>query len=146
MRCGACLHCFQSICSLVIPTHFDVLENALPELVEAEEVERKQAVSTAMQWVNQSISEELQGMEPSSQAEVDLTLRYGSHWKVEACNGCLSISLWNVHIGEAYQRNFMLEQQNFSIKYFFLPPNTLVVDWVKTGRASQSFLLVRAIL
>lgn len=84
MRCGACLHCFQSICSLVIPTHFDVLENALPELVEAEEVERKQAVSTAMQWVNQSISEELQGMEPSSQAEVDLTLRYGSHWKVEA--------------------------------------------------------------
>ncbi|XP_040847704.1 enolase 4 [Ochotona curzoniae] len=65
----------KSICSLVIPTHFDVLDNALPELVEAEEVERKQAVSTAMQWVNQSISEELQGMEPSSQAEVDLTLR-----------------------------------------------------------------------
>ncbi|XP_058527402.1 enolase 4 isoform X2 [Ochotona princeps] len=65
----------KSICSVVIPTHFDVLENALPELVEAEEVERNQAVSTAMQWVNQSISEELQGMEPSSQAEVDLTLR-----------------------------------------------------------------------
>ncbi|XP_021799421.2 enolase 4 isoform X4 [Papio anubis] len=65
----------KNICSVVISTHFEVHENALPELAEAEEAERASAVSTAVQWVNSSITHELQGMAPSDQAEVDHLLR-----------------------------------------------------------------------
>ncbi|XP_057593588.1 enolase 4 isoform X1 [Hippopotamus amphibius kiboko] len=65
----------KNICSVVISTHFEVHENALPELVEAEELERSDNVSTAVRWVNEAITEELRGLEPSSQAEVDQVLR-----------------------------------------------------------------------
>nr|XP_054291883.1 enolase 4 isoform X5 [Pongo pygmaeus] len=64
-----------NVCSVVISTHFEVYENALPELAEAEEAERASAVSTAVQWVNSTITHELQGMAPSDQAEVDHLLR-----------------------------------------------------------------------
>lgn len=60
---------------MVISTHFEVHENALPEQAEAEEVERSEAVSTAVQWVNKTITEELRGIAPSNQAEVDQVLR-----------------------------------------------------------------------
>ncbi|XP_017726746.1 PREDICTED: enolase 4 isoform X2 [Rhinopithecus bieti] len=65
----------KNICSVVISTHFEVHENVLPELAEAEEAERASAVSTAVQWVNSTITHELQGMAPSDQAEVDHLLR-----------------------------------------------------------------------
>ncbi|KAF4019277.1 hypothetical protein G4228_011062 [Cervus hanglu yarkandensis] len=65
----------KNICSVVISTHFEVHENASPELAEAEELERLDAVSTAVQWVNETITEELQGLVPSNQAEVDQVLR-----------------------------------------------------------------------
>nr|XP_054378904.1 enolase 4 isoform X3 [Pongo abelii] len=65
----------KNVCSVVISTHFEVYENALPELAEAEEAERASAVSTAVQWVNSTITHELQGMAPSDQAEVDHLLR-----------------------------------------------------------------------
>ncbi|XP_044791029.1 enolase 4 isoform X2 [Bubalus bubalis] len=65
----------KNICSVVIATHFEAHENASPELVEAEEVERLDAVSTAVRWVNETLTEELQGLVPSSQAEVDQVLR-----------------------------------------------------------------------
>ncbi|XP_012303462.2 enolase 4 isoform X3 [Aotus nancymaae] len=65
----------KSICSVVISTHFEVHENALPELAEVEEAERASAVSTAVQWVNGSITHELQGIPPFDQAEVDHLLR-----------------------------------------------------------------------
>ncbi|XP_016774939.2 enolase 4 isoform X1 [Pan troglodytes] len=65
----------KNVCSVVISTHFEVHENALPELAEAEEAERASAVSTAVQWVNSTITHELQGMAPSDQAEVDHLLR-----------------------------------------------------------------------
>lgn len=74
-KCRTHLYCFQNICSVVIATHFEAHENASPELVEAEEVERLDAVSTAVQWVNETLTEELQGLVPSSQAEVDQVLR-----------------------------------------------------------------------
>ncbi|XP_041598495.1 enolase 4 isoform X5 [Vulpes lagopus] len=64
-----------NICSVVISTHFEVHENVSPELAEAEQVERLAAVSTAVQWVNGTITEELWGMVPSHQAEVDQVLR-----------------------------------------------------------------------
>ncbi|XP_036915576.1 enolase 4 isoform X1 [Sturnira hondurensis] len=65
----------KSICSVVMATDFEVQENAFPELAEGEEAERFDAVSTAMQWVNETITQELQGLAPSSQAEVDQVLR-----------------------------------------------------------------------
>uniref|UniRef100_H0VI57 Enolase 4 n=1 Tax=Cavia porcellus TaxID=10141 RepID=H0VI57_CAVPO len=65
----------KSICSVMVPTYFEVHENALPELVEAEGEERNLAVSTAVQWVNEAITQELQGLVPSNQADVDCTLR-----------------------------------------------------------------------
>lgn len=60
---------------MVISTHFEVHENAPPEVAEAEVAERLDAVNTAAQWVNETITKELQGMAPSSQAEVDQVLR-----------------------------------------------------------------------
>ncbi|XP_048959557.1 enolase 4 isoform X2 [Canis lupus baileyi] len=65
----------KNVCSVVISTHFEVHENVSPELAEAEQVERLAAVSTAVQWVNGTITEELWGMVPSHQAEVDQVLR-----------------------------------------------------------------------
>lgn len=56
-------------------THFEAHENTSPELVEAEELERVDAVSTAVQWVNETLTEELHGLVPSNQAEVDQVLR-----------------------------------------------------------------------
>lgn len=72
----------QYICSVAISTHFEVVENLLPEALDAEEAERNQAVSTAVQWINQSITEELWGLVPSNQAEVDHRLRYSFHFKI----------------------------------------------------------------
>ncbi|XP_069423676.1 enolase 4 isoform X2 [Ovis canadensis] len=65
----------KNICSVVIATHFEAHENTSPELVEAEELERVDAVSTAVQWVNETLTEELHGLVPSNQAEVDQVLR-----------------------------------------------------------------------
>ncbi|XP_077733623.1 enolase 4 isoform X2 [Canis aureus] len=65
----------KNVCSVVISTHFEVHENVSPELAEVEQVERLAAVSTAVQWVNGTITEELWGMVPSHQAEVDQVLR-----------------------------------------------------------------------
>nr|XP_017514631.2 enolase 4 isoform X3 [Manis javanica] len=65
----------KNVCSVVISTHFEVHENAPPEVAEAEVAERLDAVNTAAQWVNETITKELQGMALSSQAEVDQVLR-----------------------------------------------------------------------
>ncbi|XP_026350002.3 enolase 4 isoform X1 [Ursus arctos] len=65
----------KNICSVVIPTHFEVQESASPELAAAEQAERGDAVSTAVRWVNDSITEELRGVAPSDQAAVDRALR-----------------------------------------------------------------------
>uniref|UniRef100_F6ZW16 Enolase 4 n=1 Tax=Equus caballus TaxID=9796 RepID=F6ZW16_HORSE len=73
----------KNICSVVIATHFEVHENDSWELAEAEEAERLEAVSTAVQWVNETITEELQGLGPSSQAEVDQVLRTFFESKVQ---------------------------------------------------------------
>ncbi|EDL94551.1 similar to enolase (46.6 kD) (2J223) (predicted) [Rattus norvegicus] len=72
------------ICSVAIPTHSEVVENALPEMVDADEAERQQAVSKAVRWINQFITEELWGLIPSNQAEVDRRLRIFFEHKVQA--------------------------------------------------------------
>ncbi|ELW71007.1 Enolase-like protein ENO4 [Tupaia chinensis] len=63
------------ICSVAISTHFEVHEDAPPEQAEAEEAERGSEVSTAVQWVNETITEELWGIDPSNQEDVDHILR-----------------------------------------------------------------------
>ncbi|XP_027451752.2 enolase 4 [Zalophus californianus] len=65
----------KNIGSVVISTHFEVHENTPPELADAEQAERSNAVSTAVQWVNETITEELRGLAPSNQAGVDQVLR-----------------------------------------------------------------------
>uniref|UniRef100_A0A8C9A9A3 Enolase 4 n=1 Tax=Prolemur simus TaxID=1328070 RepID=A0A8C9A9A3_PROSS len=65
----------KNICSVVISTHFEVHESAVPELAEAEEAERASAVSTAVHWVNGPITQELQGLAPTDQVAVDHLLR-----------------------------------------------------------------------
>ncbi|XP_050005093.1 enolase 4 isoform X2 [Alexandromys fortis] len=71
------------ICSVVIPAHFEVPENAPPEVADTEETERHLAVSTALQWVNECMTEELWGLVPSNQAEVDHRLRLFFENKVQ---------------------------------------------------------------
>ncbi|EGV96710.1 Enolase-like protein C10orf134-like [Cricetulus griseus] len=73
----------QYICSVVIPAHFEVPENALPEVVDAEEAKRQLAVTTAVQWVNESMTEQLWGLIPFNQAEVDSRLRIFFENKVQ---------------------------------------------------------------
>ncbi|XP_066096583.1 enolase 4 isoform X4 [Saccopteryx bilineata] len=73
----------KNICSVVVATHFEVQENASPELVEAEEADRLQEVSTAVQWVNEAITQELRGVAPSDQAAVDQVLRAFFESKVQ---------------------------------------------------------------
>lgn len=89
----------QYICAVAIPTHFEVVENALPEALDAEDSERAQAVNTAVQWINQSITEELWGLVPSNQAEVDHRLRYSFHFKIIMASykrlSCLHVPLWS---------------------------------------------------
>ncbi|XP_006142272.1 enolase 4 [Tupaia chinensis] len=65
----------KDICSVAISTHFEVHEDAPPEQAEAEEAERGSEVSTAVQWVNETITEELWGIDPSNQEDVDHILR-----------------------------------------------------------------------
>ncbi|KAG8517402.1 Enolase 4, partial [Galemys pyrenaicus] len=73
----------KNICSVVISTHFEVHENALAEAAEVEEAERSQAVSTAVQWVNGALNEQLQGIAPTNQVEVDQVLRMFFENKVQ---------------------------------------------------------------
>lgn len=86
---------------MAIPTHFEVVENNLPEVLDAEEAERAQAVSTAVQWINQSITEELWGLVPSNQAEVDHRLRYSFHFRIimaglfSSCSSVNKMALWS---------------------------------------------------
>ncbi|KAM7330398.1 hypothetical protein ACRRTK_012011 [Alexandromys fortis] len=82
-KCGTRLCRCQYICSVVIPAHFEVPENAPPEVADAEETERHLAVSTALQWVNECMTEELWGLVPSNQAEVDHRLRLFFENKVQ---------------------------------------------------------------
>ncbi|XP_054975642.1 enolase 4 isoform X1 [Sorex araneus] len=73
----------KNICSTAISTHFQVQENSPSELLEVEETERSEEVSTALQWINEELSEQLQGQRPCNQAEVDQLLRTFFEEKVQ---------------------------------------------------------------
>ncbi|XP_072479722.1 enolase 4 [Notamacropus eugenii] len=64
----------KSITSAVISSHLEVLETAMPEVVDAVELERNEAISAALQWVNESVTELLEGLDPTLQGVVDQLL------------------------------------------------------------------------
>nr|XP_020843828.1 enolase 4 isoform X2 [Phascolarctos cinereus] len=64
----------KSITSAIIASHLEVLETAMPEVVDAVELERNEAISAAVQWVNESMTELLDGLEPTQQGVVDQLL------------------------------------------------------------------------
>ncbi|NXX22604.1 ENO4 Enolase, partial [Podargus strigoides] len=64
----------KRICSAVMSSHSQILENALPETTEADEKERNNSVNTAVEWVNESLNAMLRGLKPTDQCEVDKML------------------------------------------------------------------------
>ncbi|NXS90922.1 ENO4 Enolase, partial [Jacana jacana] len=64
----------KKICSTVMPFHSQIPENVLSETTEADEKERKDSVSTAVEWVNDSLNTMLRDLEPTDQCKVDKML------------------------------------------------------------------------
>ncbi|NXG33944.1 ENO4 Enolase, partial [Dromaius novaehollandiae] len=64
----------KRICSTVISSHSQILENALSEATEADEKERNDSVNTAVEWVNESLNTMLRDLKPTDQREVDKIL------------------------------------------------------------------------
>ncbi|KGL74949.1 Enolase-like ENO4, partial [Tinamus guttatus] len=64
----------KRVCSTVISSHSQILENALSEATEADEKERNDSVNTAVEWVNESLNTLLRDLKPTEQCEVDKIL------------------------------------------------------------------------
>ncbi|XP_077205998.1 enolase 4 isoform X2 [Paroedura picta] len=64
-------NCEKSICSSMISSHAEILENASPEAVDADEKERQESVNTAIEWIDESLNELLKGLQPTDQYKVD---------------------------------------------------------------------------
>ncbi|NXL70943.1 ENO4 Enolase, partial [Leptocoma aspasia] len=64
----------QRICSIVMATHSQIPENALPEKIEADETERNDSVHTAVEWVNESLTTMLRDLDPTDQCQADKML------------------------------------------------------------------------
>ncbi|NWU98426.1 ENO4 Enolase, partial [Upupa epops] len=64
----------KRICSIVMSSHSQIPENALPEATEADEKERNDSVHTAVEWVNESLSAMLRDTKPTDQCAVDKVL------------------------------------------------------------------------
>uniref|UniRef100_A0A8C8SDM8 Enolase 4 n=1 Tax=Pelusios castaneus TaxID=367368 RepID=A0A8C8SDM8_9SAUR len=61
----------KSICSIVISSHSEILENGSLEAVDADEKERNDSINTALEWVNGSLNEMLRDLQPTDQCKVD---------------------------------------------------------------------------
>ncbi|NXH31601.1 ENO4 Enolase, partial [Myiagra hebetior] len=64
----------QRICSTIMASHSQIPENALPEIIEADEKERKDSVHTAVEWVNESLNTMLRDLESTDQCQADKML------------------------------------------------------------------------
>ncbi|NXD08448.1 ENO4 Enolase, partial [Nothocercus nigrocapillus] len=64
----------KRVCSTVISSDSQILENALSEATEADEKERNDSVNTAVEWVNESLNTLLRDLKPTEQCEVDKIL------------------------------------------------------------------------
>ncbi|NXH22538.1 ENO4 Enolase, partial [Bucco capensis] len=67
-------NCEKRICSTVMSSHSQILENPSPETTEADEKERNDSVNTAVKWVNESLNTMLRDLKPTDQCEVDKML------------------------------------------------------------------------
>ncbi|NWX63028.1 ENO4 Enolase, partial [Promerops cafer] len=64
----------KRICSIVMASHSQIPENALPETIEADEKERNYSVHTAVEWVNEPLNTMLRDLEPTDQCQADKML------------------------------------------------------------------------
>ncbi|XP_048801026.1 enolase 4 isoform X3 [Lagopus muta] len=64
----------KRICSAIISSHYQIPENALSETTEADEKERNDSVTTAVEWVNESLSTMIRDWKPTDQCEIDKML------------------------------------------------------------------------
>ncbi|NWW06125.1 ENO4 Enolase, partial [Oreocharis arfaki] len=64
----------KRICSIVMASHSQIPENALPETIEADEKERNYSVHTAVEWVNESLNTMLRDLESTDQCQADKML------------------------------------------------------------------------
>lgn len=69
-------HVLQSICSSMISSHAEILENASPDVVDADEKERHESVNTAIEWIHESLNELLRGLQTTDQYKADELLGY----------------------------------------------------------------------
>ncbi|XP_035185779.1 enolase 4 isoform X2 [Oxyura jamaicensis] len=73
----------KRICSVIMSSHSHVPENASPEITEGDEKERNDTVTTAVEWVNESLNTMLRDLKPTDQCEVDKMLGEYFRKKVE---------------------------------------------------------------
>ncbi|XP_021253981.1 enolase 4 isoform X3 [Numida meleagris] len=73
----------KRICSAVISSHYQIPEKALSERTEADEKERNDSVTTAVEWVNESLNTMLRDLKPTDQCEIDKMLGEYFSKKVE---------------------------------------------------------------
>ncbi|XP_040530749.1 enolase 4 isoform X3 [Gallus gallus] len=73
----------KRICSAIISSHYQIPENAFSEATEADERERNDSVTTAVEWVNESLSAMLRDLKPTDQCEIDKMLGEYFSKKVE---------------------------------------------------------------
>ncbi|XP_025025945.1 enolase 4 [Python bivittatus] len=63
--------CDKMICSSMISSHAEILENASLEAIDADEKEKYESLNTAIEWINESLNEMLRGLQPSDQQNID---------------------------------------------------------------------------
>ncbi|XP_075791507.1 enolase 4 isoform X1 [Pelodiscus sinensis] len=61
----------KSICSIMVSSHSEILENASPEAIDADEKEINDSINRALEWVNGSLNEMLRDLKPTDQCKVD---------------------------------------------------------------------------
>nr|XP_056706441.1 enolase 4 [Euleptes europaea] len=72
----------KKICSSMISSHAEILENASSEEVDADEKERHDSVNMAIEWINESLDELLRDLQPTDQHKVDELL--GEYFRKKA--------------------------------------------------------------
>lgn len=61
----------QRISSSMISSHAEILENASPEAIDADEREREESIKIAIEWINESLNEMFIGLQPTDQHKAD---------------------------------------------------------------------------
>nr|XP_028585964.1 enolase 4 isoform X2 [Podarcis muralis] len=64
-------NCVKRISSSMISSHAEILENASPEAIDADEREREESIKIAIEWINESLNEMFIGLQPTDQHKAD---------------------------------------------------------------------------